>query len=186
MIVKNSFLHGELDWEIYMNQLKKFESAVGVISQYMQNPKNPHLAATRWILRYVKDTINYGILYKRSKDCKLARYRDTDYARYHDTQKSSIEYVFKLDSRTISWCSKRQSTISLSTIEAEYRAAIRATQESTWLKLLTEDLHQKINYPVPPHYDNHSAVCLVENLMFHARTRHVEVHCHFVRDKVLK
>lgn len=83
-------------------------------------------------------------MYKRKKDYKLARYYDADYAGYHDSQRSSTEYMFKLGSGTISWCSQRQPTISFSIIESEYRAASGATQESTWLKLLMEDLPKNL------------------------------------------
>ena len=84
-----------------MNQPNGFENEVGVISQYRQSPKKLHLDATRRIFRYDKGTINYDFLYKRSENCKLARYCDADYAGYHDTERSSIGYVFKLDLRTI-------------------------------------------------------------------------------------
>ena len=94
--------------------------------------------------------------------------------------------MYKLGSGIISWCSKRQPTVSLSTTEAKYRAAAGTTQESTWLKLLMEDLHQIIDYPISLHCDNQSAIRLAENPVFHARTKHVEVHYHFIREKVLK
>ncbi|KAF7845388.1 Retrovirus-related Pol polyprotein from transposon TNT 1-94 [Senna tora] len=81
---------------------------------------------------------------------------------------------------------KRQATVSLSTTEAEYRAAAAAAQESTWLIQLLKDLQQPIEYAVPLHYDNQSAIRLAENPVFHARTKHVEVHHHFLREKVLE
>lgn len=160
--------------------------AVGVMSRYMQSPKKCHLDSARRILRYVKGTIDYGLLYKRGENCNLVGYCDADYAGDHDTRRSTTGYVFKLGSGTISWCSKRQPTVSLSTTEAEYRAAATAAQESTWLILLMKDLHQKVDYAVPLHCDNQSAVRLAENPVFHARTKHVEVHYHFLREKVLK
>ena len=73
----------------------------------MQNPKKPHFEAVRRILRYVKSTIDYGLLYKKGEDCKLVGYCDVDYAGDHDTRRSTTGYVFKLGSGTISWCSKR-------------------------------------------------------------------------------
>ncbi|KAE8705435.1 hypothetical protein F3Y22_tig00110429pilonHSYRG01243 [Hibiscus syriacus] len=160
--------------------------AVGVMSRYMQNPKKPHLEAVRRILRYVKNTIDYGLLYKKGEDCKLVGYCDADYAGDHDTRRSTTGYVFKLGSGTISWCSKRQPTVSLSTTEAEYRAAAMAAQESTWLIQLMNNLHQPVDYAIPLYCDNQSAIRLAENPVFHARTKHVEVHYHFVREKVLQ
>ncbi|KAM1630317.1 hypothetical protein ACFX2K_018465 [Malus domestica] len=160
--------------------------AVGVMSRYMQNPKKPHLEAVRRILRYVKSTIDYGLLYKKGEDCKLVGYCDADYAGDHDTRRSTTGYVFKLGSETISWCSKRQPTVSLSTTEAEYRAAAMAAQENAWLVQLMSDLHQPVDYSVPLYCDNQSAIRLAENPVFHARTKHVEVHYHFIREKVLQ
>ena len=85
----------------------------------------------------------------------------------------------KFCSGIISQCRKRKP-VSLLTIEAEYRATVEVVQESTLLKLLTEDLHLKIDYPIPLHSDNRFAVRLVENSRFNDRTKHVEVHHHFI------
>ncbi|KAA3471521.1 Copia protein [Gossypium australe] len=76
--------------------------------------------------------------------------------------------------------------MSLSTIEAEYQAAMMATQESTWLMQVLWDLHQPTEYATPLFCDNMSAMRLAENPIFHARTKHVEVHYHFIREKVLQ
>ncbi|KAL0462187.1 UNVERIFIED_CONTAM: putative mitochondrial protein [Sesamum latifolium] len=105
--------------------------AIGVMSRYMQNPKKSHLEAVRRILRYVKSILDYGIMFKKDEDCKLVGYCDADYAGDHDTRRSTTSYVFMLGSGAVSWCSKRQPTVSLSTIEAEYRAAAMAAQEIT-------------------------------------------------------
>ncbi|XP_062100834.1 secreted RxLR effector protein 161-like [Humulus lupulus] len=81
--------------------------AVDVASRYMQHPKKPHLEAVRRMLRYVKDTINYGLLYKKGDEVKIVGYYDANYAGDHDTRRSTTGYVFKLGSRALSWCSKR-------------------------------------------------------------------------------
>ncbi|KAM1445469.1 hypothetical protein ACFX2I_041498 [Malus domestica] len=103
------------------------------MSRYMQNPKKPHLEAVRRILRYVKSTIDYGLLYKKCEDCKLVGYCDADFIGDHDTRRSTTGYVFRIGSGVVSWCSKRQPIVSLSTTEAEYRAAAMAAQENAWL-----------------------------------------------------
>ncbi|KAK2997760.1 hypothetical protein RJ639_024907 [Escallonia herrerae] len=159
---------------------------VGVMSRYMQNTKKLHLEAVRGILRYVKGTLDYEIIYKKGGDCKLVGFCDADYAGDHDTRRSTTGYIFTLGSGVVSWCSKRQPTMSLSTIEAEYRAAAMAAQESTWILQLLEDLHKPIEYPISLYCDNLSAKRLAENPVFHARTKHVEVHYHFIREKVLQ
>lgn len=115
--------------------------AIGVMSRFMQNPKKPHLEAVRRILRYIKGTLGYGVMYKKGDECKLVGYCNADYAGDHDTRRSTTRYVFMLGSGAISWCSKRQPTVYLSTSEAEYRAAAMVAQESTWLTQLLKDLH---------------------------------------------
>ncbi|KAG8488484.1 hypothetical protein CXB51_016201 [Gossypium anomalum] len=133
--------------------------AVGVMSRYMQSLKKSHLERVRRILRYVKGD--------------------------HDTRCSTTRYVFMLGAGPISCCSKRQQSVSLSTAKAEYRAAAMAAQESTWLIQLLKDLKCSVNYAVPLFCDNRSAICLAENPVLHARTKHVVIRYHFIREKVL-
>lgn len=95
-------------------------------------------------------------------------------------------YVFNLGLIAISWCSKKQLIVSLSSTEVEYRAVALATQESTWLLQLMKSLCQLIDYSVHLYCDNQSAICMAENPFFYVRTKHVEVHYHFIRKKVLQ
>ena len=160
--------------------------AGGVMSWYMQNSKKPRMEIVRQMLAYVKSTIDYGLLYKKGEYCKRISYCDADLSGNHDTRRSTTGYVFKIGSRVVFWCSKRQQTISLSIIEAEYRVAPMAAQQSTWLMQLLKNLYQPICYIVPLYCDNQLASSLVENLFFYARTKHVVVHYHFIREKVLQ
>ena len=105
--------------------------AIGVVSWFMQTPKKPHLEAVCRILRYMNGTIDFGLLYKKGGACKLVGYCDANYGGDHDTRRPTTGYIFNTGSRAISWCSKRQPTVSLSTTEAEYRASAMAAQEST-------------------------------------------------------
>ncbi|KAK2980732.1 hypothetical protein RJ640_011712 [Escallonia rubra] len=137
--------------------------AVGVMSRYMQNPKKLHLEAVRRILRYVKGTLDYGIIYKKGGDCKLVGFCDADYAGDHDTRcsttglvgfsdsdwagclddrRSTSGSIFNLGSGTITWTSKRQATVALSSSEAEYIAATSSACQAVWLRKLLADLLQ--------------------------------------------
>ncbi|XP_019066468.2 uncharacterized mitochondrial protein AtMg00810-like [Solanum lycopersicum] len=108
---------------IYITQTRPDISfAVGVMNRYMHKPKKQHMEVVRRILRYVKSTIGYGLVFKKGEECKLVGYYDSDYARDHDTHRSTTGFTFKLGAGAISWCSKRQPIVSLSTTEAEYRA----------------------------------------------------------------
>ena len=86
----------------------------------------------------------------------------------------------------ISWCSKREHTVSLSSIQAKYVAAITTIQECIWTKRLLQDIGFAVNYPIPISCDNDITNKLASNPVFHANTKHIEVHYHFVREKVLK
>ncbi|XP_047259222.1 secreted RxLR effector protein 161-like [Capsicum annuum] len=172
---------------IYLTQTRPDISfAVDVTSRYMHNPKKHHMEAVWRILRYVKSTIDSGLLYKKVEECELVGYCDSDYGGDHDTRHSTTGFVFKLGAGAISWCSKRQPTVSMSTTQAEYRVAAVAAQESTWLMQLMKDLQQPVRHVVPLYCDNQSTICLAENPIFQARTKHVEIHYHFIREKVLQ
>ncbi|CAL1355031.1 unnamed protein product [Linum trigynum] len=159
---------------------------VGVVSRFMQNPKKVHLEIIKRVLRYVKGTIEHGIFYKKGADCKLEGYCNADYAGDLDIFRSTTGLCSHSVQEQCHGAIKRQSTVSLSSTEAEYRAAAMASQECTWLVQLLKDLHQEVDYPVPLYCNNLSAIKLAENPVFHARTNHVEVHYHFLREKVLK
>ena len=114
--------------------------AIGVVSQFIQNPRKPHLEAVRRILRYVKGTSDFGILYEKGVSCKVVGFCDANYAGDISTRRSTTGYVFNLGSGAISWCSERQPTVSLSTTKAKYKAAAMAAQECDWLMQLMSNL----------------------------------------------
>ncbi|KAD3641550.1 hypothetical protein E3N88_30774 [Mikania micrantha] len=159
--------------------------SVGVLSRFMQNPKRSHLHAVRRVLRYVKATMGYGIWFKREPSVHLVGFCDADYGGDPSSRKSTTGYVFKIGNSAVSWCSKLQPTVSLSTTEAEYRASALAAQESMWLSQLLRDLGQDMNGRLEIWCDNKSAIQFAGNPTFHARTKHVEIHYHYVREKFL-
>ncbi|XP_019054853.1 PREDICTED: uncharacterized protein LOC109115364 [Nelumbo nucifera] len=159
--------------------------SVGIISQFMQNPRTYHLDAAKRILRYVKGSPAYGPMYKKGSDFVLRGFNDADWTGDAIDRRSTSGYCFSLGSAVDSWCSKKQSSVALSNTEAEYMAATMAAQECIWLKCLIEDIFSKVDYAVQIYCDNDSAIRLASNLVFHGRTKHIEVHHHFVREKIL-
>ena len=100
---------------------------VGVLSQFMQVPKKPHLDAARRVLCYAKSTLNFGLFYAYGKDVKVLGYTDADWAGLSYDRRSTSGYVFSFGSGAVSWRSKKQPIVALSSIEVEYRGAAMAT-----------------------------------------------------------
>ncbi|KAM7479031.1 hypothetical protein LguiA_027244 [Lonicera macranthoides] len=159
--------------------------SVGVMSQFMDKPCVGHLVAAKRILRYVKGTLAFGLMYWQNIHFSLCGFVDADWAGDVNDRRSTTGYCFNTGSAVVSWCSKKQRTIALSSTEAEYMAATMATQECIWLKRLIQEVTTKQEHSVPIQCDNESAIRLAGNPVFHARTKHIEVHYHFVREKVL-
>ena len=113
---------------------------VSLISRFMERPKEAHWQAAKIILRYVKRTKRYGILYTTSEDFELIGYTDSDWAGSIDVRKTS-GYVFHMGSRAISWASKKQPIVALSTEEAEYVAATTTSCQAFWMRRMLRNLY---------------------------------------------
>ena len=159
---------------------------VSIISRFMENPNKLHLVATKRILRYLQGTKNHGILYKQQDENRLIGYSDSDWAGSYDDTKSTSGYVFCLGTNIISWCSREQSSIALSSAKAEYIAANKAVYQSVWLRRILCDLQQNILDPTTILCDNMLAIAMTKNPIFHARSKHVELRHHFIREMVSK
>ena len=115
---------------------------VSLISRFMEKPKDAHWQAAKRILRYVKGTKRFGILYTSSECLDLFGYTDSDWAGSVDDWKSTSGYIFHMGSGAISWASKKQPIVALSTAEAEYVAAIAATCQEIWMRRMLRSLCQ--------------------------------------------
>jgi hypothetical protein len=160
--------------------------SVSVVSRYSSNPTEAHMSAVKRILRYLKGTIDMELTF-RGELSDLTGYTDADWAGDHGTRRSTSGYIFHIGSGAISWSSKRQATVSLSSCEAEYIGQTNATKEAIWLKrFLAQVNFDKFGPPVATiiYCDNQGAMALAKNPQFHGRTKHIETHHHFVREKV--
>ena len=115
---------------------------VSLISRYMENPTELHLLAAKRVLRYLKGTTEFGIFYKKRGDDELAAYTDSDYAGDLEDRKSTSGYVFLLSSRVVSWSTRKQPVVSLSTTEAEFIVAASCACQAVWLKRVLGKLSQ--------------------------------------------
>ena len=158
--------------------------AVQQVCLHMHDPRAPHLAALKRILRYVRGTLDLGLLLRPSSSTDLVVYTDADWAGCPDTRKSTSGYAVFLGDNLISWSSKRQNTVSRSSAEAEYRAVANGVAEATWLRQLLQELHAPLRRATLVYCDNISAVYMSSNPVQHQRTKHIEIDLHFVRERV--
>ena len=159
---------------------------VQLLSQYMHQPRVPHMDALSHTIRYINATAGQGILLKATDKLTLQAFSDSDWASCPDSRRSVTGYVMLLGNSPVSWKSKKQSTVSRSSSEAEYRAMSAAASEVTWLVKLLEELGVTDLKPITLHCDNQSALHIAKNPVFHERTKHIEIDCHFTRDKVME
>ncbi|GAU27929.1 hypothetical protein TSUD_160240 [Trifolium subterraneum] len=155
----------------------------GKASRFMERPTEMHIAAIKRIMRYVKGSAGLGIMYKRtSENLKLHGWSDSDYAGDLDDRKSTYGYVFMLGSGAISWSSKKQPIVTLSTTEAEFIAAASCACQSLWLRNVLSHLGIGQESTTLIHCDNSSSIKLSKNPILHGRCKHIDVRFHFLRD----
>ncbi|XP_022013855.1 uncharacterized mitochondrial protein AtMg00810-like [Helianthus annuus] len=158
--------------------------AVQQVCLFVHAPREPHFQFLKRILRYLKGTLEHGLLLSKSSSTELTAYSDADWGGCPDSRRSTSGYCGYLGSNLISWSSKRQSTISRSSAEAEYRAVANTVAELSWVRNLLLELHVPARHASLIYCDNISAVYLSDNPAQHQRTKHIELDIHFVREKV--
>ncbi|WVZ16376.1 hypothetical protein V8G54_009358 [Vigna mungo] len=153
--------------------------AVGVVSRFMSNPGKAHWEAVKWILRYLRGTIE-KCLYFSKGELKVQGYVDADFGGEVDHRRSTTGYIFTVGTTAVSWMSQVQKIVALSTTEAEYVAVTEASKELIWLQGLLTELGFIQEMSVL-HSDSQSAIHLAKNSAFHSRTKHIDVRYHFIR-----
>ncbi|XP_073153875.1 secreted RxLR effector protein 161-like [Henckelia pumila] len=158
--------------------------SVNVISRFMSDPSQIHFSAAKRILRFLQGTKNHGIKYTREDDNSLIGYTDSDWAGSIDDRKSTSGYVLCIGTKPIFWSSKKQKTVALSSVEAEYIAATDAACEAIWLRRILKNLEQESKSPTKIFCDNMSAIAMTKNPVFHDISKHIELRHHFIRNLV--
>ena len=159
--------------------------SVGIVSRFMERPTLMHLNAAKRILRYVKGTMNYGLVYtKDSRNNMISGYSDSDLGGNLDDRKSTGGMVYYLNESVISWVSQKQKCVALSSCEAEFMAATAAACQGVWLRNLLGKITDEEIGPVVLYIDNKSAIDLAKNPVFHGRSKHIDIRYHFIRECV--
>ena len=161
--------------------------AVGAVSKHNNNFGPQHWTAVKRIFRYLKGTAQSGITFKSSLSTNLGpNFADADWAGNPNDRRSTTGFIFFLHSGPISWRSQRQSTVALSSTEAEYMAISDASREAIWLRSLLKDLKFPQQSATTIFEDNQGCIALAENPVHHKRTKHIDVRYHFIRNQLQK
>jgi hypothetical protein len=158
--------------------------AVQQVCLHMHAPRDSHLVMLKRILRYLKGTTTHGLQLYSTATPRLIAYSDADWAGCPDTRRSTSGFCVFIGDSLVSWSSKRQTTVSRSSAEAEYRGVANAVAECTWLRHLLDELHCGVSMATIVYCDNISSVYMSRNPVHHKRTKHIELDIHFVREKV--
>ena len=142
--------------------------AVGVISKFSSRPTEAHLTAAKRILRYLKGTASLAVKYQKSSNGTLIGYADADWAGDSEDRHSTTGNLFLLVEGSISWLSKKQAIVALSTSEAEYVSVSAATQEAVWIRRLLADIQAVPEGPTVIMEDNQGAIGIAKNPIQHA------------------
>ncbi|KAJ4762199.1 Gag/pol [Rhynchospora pubera] len=157
---------------------------VNKLSQFMHAPTETHWVAAKRVLRYLSGTIHHGLSINSTSSNIIHAYSDADWAGNVDDRRSTSGFCVYLGKNLVSWCAKKQPTVSRSSTEAEYRSLALTCTEILWLQFLLKELGVKMEAKPVLWCDNIGATFLAMNPMFHARTKHIEIDYHFVREQV--
>ena len=158
--------------------------SVHVLAQFMQCPREIHWEAATRILRYLKGHPGQGIFLRQNSALQLIAYCDSDWGACPLTRRSLTGYFIFLGGSPISWKTKKQHTVSRSSAEAEYRSMAFTCCELSWLKALLKSLGVSHSLPMRLYYDSQAALYIAANPVFHERTKHIEIDCHYMPHQI--
>jgi hypothetical protein len=162
--------------------------AVGVLARFSKNPGLQHWKAVKHLFRYLKGTLDLKLTYAPVPHSTelFTTYTDADHAGNPDNGRSTGGYIVKMGTGAISWSSRLQVIVALSTTEAEYVASTSAGQEILWLRNLFTELGYTFTSPSTLHIDNHSALAVAKNPEHHGRMKHLDLRFYWLRNEVEK
>ena len=134
------------------------------------------------VIGYIKNSLDYGLTYSRDSDLSPTAYVDADYGGCRDTRRSTSGYVFMMAGGAVTWSSKRQATVALSTVEAEYVAMSRCAQQMAWMHSWLDEVAIEHSLPGLIKGDNRGAIALTKNTRDHGKVKHIDIWHHYIRE----
>ncbi|GJW67723.1 retrovirus-related pol polyprotein from transposon TNT 1-94 [Tanacetum coccineum] len=184
MDMKTEFLNGILCEEVYVSQPDGFVDPGNPSPSYRKaRPTEKHLHAVKRIFRYLRGTVNRGLWYSKDSAIALTDFADVDHAGCQDTRRSTSRSMKLLGDRLVSWSSKRQKSIAISSTEAEYIALSGCCAQILWMRLRLTDYGLRFN-KIPMYCDNKSAIALCCNNVQHSRSKHIDIRIGFLINKL--
>ncbi len=162
-----------------------FAYTVATLGRHAATPGPDHQRALDWAFRYLQATHSSQLVFRRGVPggMTLHGYVDADWASDVNDHKSTSGFVFMLAGGAISWSSKKQGAVALSSTESEYIAGAHAAKEAIWLRQLLSNLGYGTHLPTLLRIDNQSAITIAKNPEFHDRTKHIDIRYHYLRQK---
>lgn len=178
-------LVGELLWMATILRVD-IAFATNLLARYMHRPKLIHWSAAQRVLRYLKATMEIGIVFRINGDDTPTAYSDSDWAGDLSDRKSVTGYVFMFKGGPVAWKSRKQTAVAKSTAEAEYVAVSACAQEAIWFRQFFAEINRPFSKPFVIHTDNQAAIQMTENPVYLSKTKHIDIAAHHVRDEVDK
>ena len=184
-LVDTKFYQSAVGSLLYLSTKTRPDIAYAVenVARFSSKPSKIHWMAVKRIMRYLNETLDYGLLYHCTDD--IAGFSDADWAGDHDDRKSTSGFVFMISGAVISWNSKKQTCVALSTAEAEYIALAKAAQESVWLQRLLSDMGEHLTNPMTIFEDNQSRTAMTKNPVSWKSEAHIDIKFHFIREQAI-
>ena len=158
--------------------------SVSLLARFQANPGISHWNALLHVIGYIKNTLDYGLTYSRGCDISPTAFVDADYGGCRDTRRSTSGYVFMMAGGAVTWSSKRQATVALSTVEAEYVAMSRCAQQMAWMHSWLDEVEMEYTLPGMIRGDNCGAIALTKNTKDHGKIKHIDIRHHYIHDLI--
>ena len=156
--------------------------SVSLLARFQADPGIEHWRALLHVIGYIKNTIDYGLTYSRGHDISPTAFVDADYGGCRDTRRSTSGFVFLMAGGAVTWSSKRQATVALSTVEAEYVAMSRCAQQMAWMQNWLDEVEIIHSLPGVIKGDNRGAIALTKNTKDHGKVKHIDIRHHYIRE----